>query len=131
MLQVDQLIMIIPTVLNLQGNLEMNLSARLSTAANMGELDDPKVMRAMLLGNWTLLQVQAISVSFVAACVSLILGKIVPRAESIAVETPPSNSTLTIRHILEARKPIPHLPPEAGVRHSGFPTSVLHHFCPT
>ncbi|RXW21813.1 hypothetical protein EST38_g4037 [Candolleomyces aberdarensis] len=125
MLQVDQLIMIIPTVLNLQGNLEMNLSARLSTAANMGELDDPKIMRAMLLGNWTLLQIQAISVSFVAACVSLVLGKIVPRAESFVIENPPSNSTLTIRHILEARKPIPHLPPESSVRHSGFPTLIM------
>ncbi|KAH6919206.1 solute carrier family 41 member 1 [Coprinopsis sp. MPI-PUGE-AT-0042] len=50
---VDQLIMIIPAVLNLQGNLEMNLSARLSTAANIGELDDPVVRRALIIGNWT------------------------------------------------------------------------------
>lgn len=32
--------MIIPVVLNLKGNLEMNLSARLGTAANTGLLDD-------------------------------------------------------------------------------------------
>ena len=110
MLQVDQLIMIIPTILNLQGNLEMNLSARLSTAANIGELDDPATMRSMLIGNWTMLQVQAISVSFVAACVSLILGKIVPRVQEETLQT---------------RRPIPHLPPEAGVRHSGFPTLIM------
>ncbi|KAJ3540995.1 hypothetical protein NMY22_g4075 [Coprinellus aureogranulatus] len=110
MLQVDQLIMIIPTILNLQGNLEMNLSARLSTAANIGELDDPAVMRSMLLGNWTMLQVQAISVSFVAACVSLVLGKIVPRVETESLQT---------------RRPIPHPPPVEGVRHSGFPTLIM------
>ncbi|KAL1751032.1 hypothetical protein FB107DRAFT_222791 [Schizophyllum commune] len=40
MQRVDQLIMIIPVVLNLKGNLEMNLSARLGTAANTGLLDD-------------------------------------------------------------------------------------------
>ncbi|KAF6758209.1 solute carrier family 41 member 1 [Ephemerocybe angulata] len=126
MQQVDQLIMIIPTVLNLQGNLEMNLSARLSTAANMGELDDPVTMRAMLLGNWTMLQVQAISVSFIAACISLVLGKLVPRVEpSAGVASGASNTTHSIRHLLESRRPIPHLPPEAGIRHSGFPTLIM------
>ncbi|KAJ3521405.1 hypothetical protein NMY22_g12334 [Coprinellus aureogranulatus] len=69
MLQVDQLIMIIPTILNLQGNLEMNLSARLSTAANIGELDDPAVMRSMLLGNWTMLQLDPDNIApAVASC---------------------------------------------------------------
>ena len=41
MIRVDELIMIIPVVLNLKGNLEMNLSARLGTAANLGHLDKP------------------------------------------------------------------------------------------
>ncbi|KAF8901826.1 hypothetical protein CPB85DRAFT_120765 [Mucidula mucida] len=81
MVEVDQLIMIIPVVLNLKGNLEMNLSARLGTAANIGQLDDPSVRRKIILGNLSLLQVQATVVSFVAACVSIILGLIVPRAE--------------------------------------------------
>ena len=77
MQEVDQLIMIVPVVLNLNGNLEMNLSARLGTAANVGELDDPKRRRSMLLGNLALLQVQTVSVSFIAACIALILGHFV------------------------------------------------------
>lgn len=78
MVSVDQLIMIIPVILNLKGNLEMNLSARLGTAANMGALDDPTARRQIILGNLSLLQVQATVVSFVAACVSLILGLLIP-----------------------------------------------------
>jgi len=78
MKEVDQLIMIIPTVLNLNGNLEMNLSARLGTAANIGELDDPVARWSILIGSLALLQVQTISVSFVAACIALVLGTFVP-----------------------------------------------------
>ncbi|KAI0093837.1 hypothetical protein BDY19DRAFT_989371 [Irpex rosettiformis] len=78
MSQVDELIMIIPVVLNLKGNLEMNLSARLGTAANIGELDGPKARRHIILGNLTLLQVQATVVSFVAALVAFGLGRAMP-----------------------------------------------------
>ncbi|PCH38633.1 hypothetical protein WOLCODRAFT_97443 [Wolfiporia cocos MD-104 SS10] len=78
MTRVDELIMIIPVILNLKGNLEMNLSARLGTAANVGELDKPDTRRQIILGNLTLLQVQAAVVSFVAACVSFGLGRVLP-----------------------------------------------------
>jgi solute carrier family 41 len=137
MRQVDQLIMIIPVVLNLKGNLEMNLSARLGTAANVGELDDPPVRRSMILGNLSLLQVQATVVSFVAACVSLILGLVVPRILP-ASNQPPSNSTIavplgnsmtTVVHQLIAgyslhpRRPLPPLHPD-GHRKSGYPECV-------
>lgn len=77
--QIEELIMIIPVVLNLKGNLEMNLSARLGTAANMGELDRRSTRNQLILGNLTLLQVQATVVSFIAACVAFILGRIIPR----------------------------------------------------
>lgn len=80
--EVDQLIMIIPVVLNLNGNLEMNLSARLGTAANVGELDDSKKRRSLLLGNLAVLQVQTVFVSFIAACIALILGHFVPGTAS-------------------------------------------------
>ena len=78
MSQVDELIMIIPVVLNLKGNLEMNLSARIGTAANVGELDRPKARKHIILGNLTLLQVQATVVSFVAALVAFGLGRAIP-----------------------------------------------------
>ncbi|OBZ75059.1 Solute carrier family 41 member 1 [Grifola frondosa] len=89
MARIDELIIIIPVVLNLKGNLEMNLSARLGTAANMGELDKPETRRAIILGNLTLLQVQATVVSFVAACVAFVLSRIMPRpSEEEAMAVP-------------------------------------------
>ncbi|KAA1477669.1 hypothetical protein DENSPDRAFT_829062 [Dentipellis sp. KUC8613] len=78
MRRINELIMIVPVILNLKGNLEMNLSARLGTAANMGALDTPKSRNAIVFGNLALLQVQAAVVSFVAAIVAFILGLVVP-----------------------------------------------------
>lgn len=124
MQQVDQLIMIIPVVLNLNGNLEMNLSARLSTAANVGELDEPDARGSIILGSLALLQVQTISVSFIAACIALILGRFVPRNGSTPVLAPASNATVTalrdiMSYTLDTRD-LAELP-----RKSGFPTYVL------
>lgn len=113
MREVDQLIMIIPVILNLKGNLEMNLSARLGTAANVGELDDPPTRRKIIIGNLALLQVQATVVSFVASGVSLLLGLIVPHIH-------PQRETLVI-----PRRPLPHRPPSEGLRKSGFPTFIM------
>ncbi|KAF8638855.1 hypothetical protein AX17_001911 [Amanita inopinata Kibby_2008] len=90
MRELDQLIVIIPVVLNLKGNIEMNLSARLGTAANMGELDNPTARRTIIVGNLTLLQVQATAVSFAAACVSLLLGFALPR-HATALPTVPGS----------------------------------------
>ena len=64
----------------------MNLSAWFGTAANIGELDDPSVRRFMIIGNLSLLQVQAISVSFIASCTALILGRFVPQNIPTAVK---------------------------------------------
>jgi solute carrier family 41 len=103
MQEVDQLIMIIPVVLNLNGNLEMNLSARLATAANIGEFDDLIVRRSMIIGSLALLQVQTASVSFVAACIALILGRFVPRtgpSASPSSSVPTNSTTLALRNIL-------------------------------
>lgn len=123
--------MIIPVVLNLNGNLEMNLSARLSTAANVGELDESDARRSIILGSLALLQVQTISVSFIAACVALILGRFVPRNGPIPVPALASNTTATaLRDIMsytsDARD-LAELP-----RKSGFPTYVSRlHFTTT
>ncbi|KAF8061747.1 Mg transporter [Lyophyllum atratum] len=118
MKEVHQLIMIIPVVLNLKGNLEMNLSARLGTAANVGDLDDPALRRSLIFGNLSLLQVQAAVVSFIAACVVLVLGLALPHVAPGASPAAPLNSTSptdmtarAIAHVLESgildsRKPI-------------------------
>ena len=129
---IDELIMIIPVILNLKGNLEMNLSARLGTAANVGELDEPETRQRIIFGNLSLLQVQATVVSFVAACVSLLLGLIVPnitqkpKAETPSGPASSSNSTLIVRLILhEIRRPRPPLPINEGRPKSGFAEFVM------
>ncbi|TFK31972.1 solute carrier family 41 member 1 [Crucibulum laeve] len=132
MREVDQLIMIIPVVLNLKGNLEMNLSARLGTAANVGELDDSEVRRSMIIGNLSLLQVQAIAVSFIAACISLILGLVVPRNAPMPPAAPvsqngtiPTNTTEAVlrqlvSYTIDPRRPIPHVPLDAQRKSEGY-----------
>ncbi|KAG5639191.1 hypothetical protein H0H81_006095 [Sphagnurus paluster] len=114
MKEAHQLIMLIPVVLNLMGNLEMNLSARLATSANVGDLDDLTLRRSIILGNLSLLQVQAAVVSFIASGIALLISLALPR---IAVDPPlpvPSNDTSTVNmtaraiyHImLDPRRPV-------------------------
>lgn len=105
MQQVHQLIIIIPVVMNLKGNLEMNLSARLGTAANVGELDDPEVRWPMVVGNLTLLQVQATVVSFIAACIALLVSLALPQfgsgaSQEIEVSGGKTHSATNIVHTL-------------------------------
>jgi solute carrier family 41 len=126
MREVDQLIIIIPTVLNLNGNLEMNLSSRLGTASNVGELDDPVIRRSILIGSLALLQVQTISVSFVAACIALILGKFVPMTKSPRLRSTEGSIPLlgrTVKQILDLRDEPP-IGSNSG-RKSGIPTYVF------
>ncbi|KAF8626384.1 hypothetical protein AX15_005033 [Amanita polypyramis BW_CC] len=110
MRELDQLIMIIPVVLNLSGNIEMNLSARLGTAANIGELDDPTVRRSMITGNLALLQVQTITVSFIAACVSLLLGLTLPRRTPKVGDNPLAEGVerRKLDNLLYPRRTMPH-----------------------
>ena len=103
---IGELIVIVPVIMNLKGNLEMNLSARLGTAANMGELDDPSRRRKIILGNLALLQVQATVVACVAACVAVLLSLFVP-------DPPPPSEGLAVR----AAHP---LPINTGLPKSGF-----------
>lgn len=105
--------MIIPVILNLKGNLEMNLSARLGTAANMGDLDHPSKRHSIILGNLSLLQVQATIVSFVAVCVSFLMNRIM---EASGDSNPQllGDVTTDFTRGLYARgvhKPKPHKPP--------------------
>lgn len=149
MREVDQLIMIIPVVLNLKGNLEMNLSARLGTAANVGELDDPQHRWTVIKGSMTLLQVQAAVVSFIAACLSLMLGTVVSRDDELVSAANSTSAAMTnltaspseslashlvhasVRHVLSAhipRRPIPKLTPSKPSERSIIDTFVLFYF---
>ncbi|KAF9145930.1 hypothetical protein BGX30_005746 [Mortierella sp. GBA39] len=76
-LEISELIILIPILLNLKGNLEMNLASRLSTASNMGLLDTPSSRNAFIKGNLALLQLQSLTVGSVAGLFSFVLGMIV------------------------------------------------------
>lgn len=134
MTQVNELIMIIPVILNLKGNLEMNLSARLGTAANVGELDAPSTRHSLIRGNLALLQVQAALVSFVAANVAFALGRAMPTPTGAAPEDPfpgwddnetaTGNGTAIFFLHAAARGPTRVRPPPVMAPESGLPECV-------
>ncbi|KAJ3310217.1 hypothetical protein HDU76_003423, partial [Blyttiomyces sp. JEL0837] len=85
--KVTELFILVPTLLGLKGNLEMNLASRLSTAANLGYLDTPKSRWKLVGGNIALLQIQSACVSGLASAWSLTLGGIVHNNGNNAAET--------------------------------------------
>ncbi len=83
--KVDKLFILIPILLNMKGNLEMNLSLRMSTSANIGELDVRRTRETLIRGNMALLQVQAMIVSMFAGVLAFVLGVVTPEPQ---VEAP-------------------------------------------
>jgi len=71
---VPEIMIIVPPLLGLKGNLEMTLAARMSTAANLGHLDDRRVAISTILGNLVLVQCQGIVVGFLASLCGLAMG---------------------------------------------------------
>lgn len=128
MQHVHQLIMIIPVVMNLKGNLEMNLSARLGTAANIGDLDDPVVRRSMILGNLTLLQVQAAVISFVASCISLVIALALPRIAPPVISGSSNSTARALYELIDSgldiRRPIPIRPTYGTFTFSTYVLSI-------
>jgi solute carrier family 41 len=93
---VNELIIIIPVILNLKGNLEMNLSTRLGTAANVGDFDDSSTRNQIIFGNLALLQLQAAVVSLVAANVSFLLAHFMPARPTEQVDPFPTEGNSTV-----------------------------------
>ncbi|KAI6124042.1 hypothetical protein EDD16DRAFT_593068 [Pisolithus croceorrhizus] len=110
---INELIMIGPIILNLKGNLEMNLSARLGTAVNMTSLDDPRNRRNIICGNLALHRIQAA----VVASVSMALGSIVPDPPSTAPISFRGEVTNSTTLLSRAPRPLPMSPgqPKSGV----------------
>ena len=63
----------VPALLGLKGNLEMTLASRLSTASNLGRLDWSGTGASMILGNLVLVQCQGIVVGFLASIVGMMM----------------------------------------------------------
>lgn len=71
--EVEPMMVMVPALLGLKGNLEMTLASRLSTACNMGKLDCRGEAGSMILGNLVLVQCQGIIVGFLASLVGMAL----------------------------------------------------------
>ncbi|KAK7499903.1 hypothetical protein BaRGS_00008751 [Batillaria attramentaria] len=77
---VTELFILVPALLGLKGNLEMTLASRLSTQANLGNMDSRREKFKMIGGNMALVQAQATVVGFLASMFAMIMGWI-PKGE--------------------------------------------------
>ncbi|KAI9207216.1 uncharacterized protein BJ171DRAFT_493916 [Polychytrium aggregatum] len=71
---VSELFVLLPTLLGLKGNLEMNLASRLGTASSLGHLDLPASRTSLVVGNIALVQIQAACVAGIASIWSILLS---------------------------------------------------------
>ncbi|XP_013772567.1 solute carrier family 41 member 1-like [Limulus polyphemus] len=71
---VSEVFILVPALLGLKGNLEMTLASRLSTQANLGNLDSLSQQWKITYGNMALLQCQASVVGFLASLFAMIMG---------------------------------------------------------
>lgn len=75
--KISEIFILVPALLGLKGNLEMTLASRLSTAANVGNIDNKSEQWKLITGNLILIQVQAIVVATLAASAAVTMSWVV------------------------------------------------------
>ena len=68
---ITELVILVPSLLGLKGNLEMTMASRLSTQANLGNMRDFKTTLKMAKGNIALVQCQATLIAFLASLIAI------------------------------------------------------------
>ncbi len=71
-LNISEVVILVPALLGLKGNLEMTLAARLSTQVNLGMINNKESELNATLGNIALTQLQSIVVGLLASLVASI-----------------------------------------------------------
>ncbi|CAF4902677.1 unnamed protein product [Pieris macdunnoughi] len=77
--EVSAIFVLVPSLSGLKGNLDMCLASRLSTQANLGNMDSPREVISMVVGNISLVQVQAIVAATVVSLFAIVVNTITDR----------------------------------------------------
>uniref|UniRef100_A0A7N8YR35 Solute carrier family 41 member n=1 Tax=Mastacembelus armatus TaxID=205130 RepID=A0A7N8YR35_9TELE len=72
--EVTEILILIPAVLGMKGNLEMTLASRLSTAVNTGKMGSAREKWLLIVGNLALKQLQATVLGLLAFLMATLLG---------------------------------------------------------
>ncbi|CAK1595506.1 unnamed protein product [Parnassius mnemosyne] len=79
-MNVSAIFVLVPSLSGLKGNLDMCLASRLSTQANLGNMESPREVISMVVGNISLVQVQAIVAATVVSMFAITVNAITDRA---------------------------------------------------
>ncbi|KAG6443594.1 hypothetical protein O3G_MSEX002957 [Manduca sexta] len=79
-INISAIFVLVPSLSGLKGNLDMCLASRLSTQANLGNMNSTKEVISMVIGNISLVQVQAIVAATVVSMFAIVINSITDRA---------------------------------------------------